>query len=68
MFWLKSCPKCNGDLNDHHDNYGNYVSCFQCGHYLTSDEEYDVKRQISIIPDRVLPKSRTARKLTQVSA
>lgn len=39
MFWLKSCPRCHGDLYEKSDIYGSYIDCFQCGHYLTSDED-----------------------------
>jgi hypothetical protein len=40
MFWLKCCPKCNkGDLFEGKDLYGRYVSCLQCGYYLTEAEE-----------------------------
>jgi hypothetical protein len=40
MFWLKSCPKCDtGDLYDGQDQYGRYIACLQCGHYLTEVEE-----------------------------
>lgn len=39
MFWLKSCPRCHGDLTDKSDIYGSYIDCFQCGHYLTVDED-----------------------------
>ncbi|MEE8465930.1 MAG: hypothetical protein V3S68_05580 [Dehalococcoidia bacterium] len=39
MFWLKSCPRCHGDLQDKTDIYGSYIDCFQCGHYLTVDED-----------------------------
>jgi hypothetical protein len=39
MFWLKSCPRCKGDLYQDSDVYGIYVACFQCGHYLSMAEE-----------------------------
>ncbi len=39
MFWLKSCPRCHGDLHDESDIYGSYIDCFQCGHYLSVVEE-----------------------------
>ena len=39
MFWFKACPKCHGDLASDHDTYGPYVSCMQCGHYLSQAEE-----------------------------
>jgi hypothetical protein len=31
MWKLKSCPKCSGDLFRRADEYGEYVSCLQCG-------------------------------------
>ena len=31
MLWLKSCPKCRGDLQQRNDQYGSYVACLQCG-------------------------------------
>ena len=43
MFWLKSCPKCVGDLYEASDHQGNYVSCIQCGHYLGEAEEARLK-------------------------
>lgn len=39
MMWLKSCPRCNGDLYENEDPYGHYVSCVQCGYYLSEVEE-----------------------------
>ena len=45
MYWLKSCPRCQGDLHDSTDSYGNYVDCLQCGHYLTVVEEADLNSQ-----------------------
>lgn len=30
MFFLKQCPKCNGDLSTDSDQYGEFVSCLQC--------------------------------------
>ncbi len=39
MFWLRSCSKCNGDLHEDRDQYGTYIACLQCGHYLTEPEE-----------------------------
>lgn len=39
MMWLKSCPRCNGDLYENKDPYGRYVSCVQCGYYLSEVEE-----------------------------
>ena len=39
MFWLKSCPRCFGDLYEDTDKYGKFISCMQCGHYLSETEE-----------------------------
>ena len=39
MFYLKSCPKCHGDVYESSDVYGPYASCMQCSHYLTEAEE-----------------------------
>ena len=32
MVWLKSCPKCKGDLFLDQDHYGKFKSCVQCGY------------------------------------
>ena len=32
MIKLKACPKCHGDLYLERDQYGNYMSCLQCGY------------------------------------
>ena len=39
MFWLKSCPRCSGDLYEDHDLHGSFVACLQCSHYLTAADE-----------------------------
>ena len=39
MFWLKLCPRCNGDLYENNDIFGRYIACLQCGHHLTDYEE-----------------------------
>ena len=31
MYFFKQCPKCNGDLATDTDQYGDFVSCLQCG-------------------------------------
>ena len=31
MYFLKQCPRCNGDLAADSDQYGDFVSCLQCG-------------------------------------
>ena len=43
MYWLKSYPRCSGDLFENGDNYRSYIDCFHCGHYLTAVEETDIR-------------------------
>ncbi len=31
MIWFKGCPRCSGDLYHDHDQYGQFVTCVQCG-------------------------------------
>ena len=31
MYFLKQCPRCNGDLTIGSDRYGDFISCLQCG-------------------------------------
>lgn len=31
MHLLKQCPRCHGDLIADRDQYGDFVSCLQCG-------------------------------------
>ena len=31
MFWFKKCPRCSGDLYADYDQYGQYITCAQCG-------------------------------------
>ena len=31
MLYLKSCPKCHGDMFLEKDSYGAYRQCLQCG-------------------------------------
>lgn len=42
MFWLKSCPRCTGDIYDARDLFGGYLACLQCGYYLSEMEELAV--------------------------
>ena len=44
MMWLKSCPRCRGDLNEGSDIHAPYVACVQCGYYLSGDEEAGIRR------------------------
>lgn len=40
--YLKSCPRCNGDMNSNRDIYGEYRLCIQCGHMI------DIQRPTSL--------------------
>ncbi len=43
MLWLKSCPRCRGDLQTESDRYGPYIACIQCGYHV-GDAELAVLR------------------------
>ena len=68
MFWLKGCPRCHGDLHDNSDVYGRYIVCFQCGHYLTGDEDADLRSEGISGKRNTLPPSRSTRVLAGVAA
>ncbi len=38
MLWLKSCPRCKGDLFETGDQFGAYLKCVQCGCHLSDAE------------------------------
>lgn len=42
MVWLKSCPRCRGDLFLDNDSCGWHLVCLQCGHrkYLKQQRDY----------------------------
>lgn len=40
--YLKSCPRCRGDMNSNSDIYGEYRLCIQCGHMI------DIQRPTSL--------------------
>lgn len=52
MIWLRSCPRCHGDLTLESDIYGRYLSCLQCGGEI---EETEIRRlaRISMPPRSV---------------
>ena len=68
MFWLKSCPRCRGDLYENSDIYGRYIDCFQCGHYLTTDEEAHVRSDGPYLRSYTLPRDRPVRVLAEMAA
>ena len=54
MFWFKSCPKCQGDLYKNSDVYGTFISCLQCGYYLTQVQEAQVRSSDAGVEQRQL--------------
>ncbi len=36
MLYLKSCPRCRGDVKFERDMYGQYLECLQCGFLLSA--------------------------------
>ena len=52
MFWLKSCPRCSGDLYQDDDQYGRYVSCLQCGLSRDVSGTLAVLTEISAAPSQ----------------
>ena len=57
MYFLKQCPKCNGDLAAYSDQYGDFVSCLQCG--LCKDVQ-DLASGSLIVPLQPIQSSRAA--------
>ncbi len=41
--WLRSCPRCQGDLYEEKDMYGRFIACLQCAYYLSEAEEVLLK-------------------------
>ncbi len=68
MFWLKSCPRCHGDLNENTGIYGNYISCLQCGHYLTAVEEAYIRYESPFGKHYTLPEAQPIKVLTEIAA
>lgn len=44
MMWLKTCPRCRGDLYVERGIGETYVSCLQCGHTLNKMEEEHLRQ------------------------
>jgi hypothetical protein len=43
VVYLKACPRCHGDLFTERDRRCRYLSCLQCGHVLSAQEEFVVQ-------------------------
>jgi predicted nucleic-acid-binding Zn-ribbon protein len=51
--WLKGCPKCRGDLFEEpavgaQSVAVRFITCLQCGHTLSEDEEQDLQRPTAV--------------------
>jgi len=38
MVWMKTCPRCRGDLALDYDLDGAFIGCIQCGAVLSKEE------------------------------
>ncbi len=46
MMWLKSCPRCRGDLLADSDYYSRYLTCIQCGETLEESQQSIVQETV----------------------
>ena len=44
--WLRSCPRCRGDVSEREALDGKYRACLQCGHELTEGEVAAMQRRV----------------------
>jgi len=68
MFWLRSWPRCQGDLYDNENIYGNYIDCLPFGHYLTAEEEEKVRLDSPHGRRYMRPPDCPVRVLTEIAA
>ena len=68
IFWLKSCPRCEGDLYENADIYGTYIGCLQCGHYLTAEEDAGLRALNPAGKTHTLPPGEPIRILADIAA
>ncbi len=47
MFWLRSCPRCQGDFYQDRDTFGYYLRCLQCGHEIQLLKMLESEQQLS---------------------
>jgi hypothetical protein len=55
MYWLRACPRCQGDLHEEKDIHGVMVTCIQCGYVATASEEQQLRLAGAIEREPVLP-------------
>jgi len=41
MLWIKSCPRCKGDLFPENDSFCSSIVCLQCGHRIYLSQQND---------------------------
>jgi hypothetical protein len=47
-YWLRQCPRCEGDLRAEVDRHGwCFVDCVQCGYILSETEELHARSPAS---------------------
>ena len=63
--FLKSCPKCGGDLCSTRDIHGHYISCLQCGFLKDIDDATLAARQKRAINTELPAQPRIARKVAR---
>jgi hypothetical protein len=44
MVWMKTCPRCRGDLALDYDLDGPFIGCIQCGAVLSKEEAQSLVR------------------------
>ena len=59
MYWLKTCPRCRGDLYASRNIYGHFVQCLQCGYELS-----DQARALLLRSGRLETRFSTYKRLT----
>ncbi len=60
MIYLKSCPRCIGDLNEGYDLFGHFLSCVQCGYELSDPQMASLKIENAIKETRTITKPQLA--------
>ncbi len=53
MFWFKRCPRCSGDLYEDNDQYGQFITCVQCG--FSKDVHSKLEGPLDVTMDPVIP-------------
>jgi hypothetical protein len=51
MLYLKSCPRCSGDINADSDMHGMFLKCLQCG--FSKDLSPEMAKSLFGGPDAV---------------